>query len=341
MKNRAQKRAEAASKRQKEEPPQEEQQQATQKKIATFSEYVNKVYLPTVEVMCNNLNTLTSKKGVLKNHLMPEFGDMQLDQITGADVQNFIIDSLNGYKRSTVKLWRTFLSAIFTDAMNRGVIESNPCERTTLPKETVSADNMEEEHKWFTDDEMTYIWECAAKEDLRTQMEISLMYWTGCRQGELTVLRWKDVNWTAKEITIAHSGTNVTGQGVVVGPTKSGRTRVASVPEEVINLLKAYRKEQGVLSEYIFPNMADRSKPMQYGTAYRDLKRMGKKYGIEDIHPHKFRHTFASQAVQNGAAITDVAAALGHSGIATAQQYYIHSDSSASKRVLEKLRQAN
>ena len=212
----------------------------------------------------------------------------------------------------------------------------NPCEKVSIPKISVNAVSMEEEHKWFTSDEMEYIWTCAKNEKPRLQLELELMYWTGCRKGELVAMRWKDIDWKKRQITIAHSATYVAGKGVTIGPTKSGAARTVAIPDSTANMLKEFRRTQAEsgIREFVFASNKNIDSPIIPQRVYDDLKRFGQKYGI-DIHPHKLRHTYGSQAVQNGAAITDVSTALGHKSLSTTMDYYLHSDVSASRRVSE------
>ena len=54
------------------------------------------------------------------------------------------------------------------------------------------------------------------------------------------------------------------------------------------------------------------------------LDKFSKKNGLPHIHPHKFRHTFASITLAGGANIVDVARALGHEQVSTTENIYAH-----------------
>lgn len=53
---------------------------------------------------------------------------------------------------------------------------------------------------------------------------------------------------------------------------------------------------------------------------------MSKKLDIENIHPHRFRRTLATNLLDSGMAIQDVSKILGHANIAITQKYYYHTD---------------
>ena len=70
----------------------------------------------------------------------------------------------------------------------------------------------------------------------------------------------------------------------------------------------------------------DSSEPMNPQSPTRYLARFSKKYGIEGLHPHKLRHSFASVAITNGADIASVSEKLGHSDKAVTLRMYTHAD---------------
>ena len=72
----------------------------------------------------------------------------------------------------------------------------------------------------------------------------------------------------------------------------------------------------------------------------RYLKRFAERYGIEGLHPHKLRHSFASVAIINGADIASVSEKLGHSDKAVTLRMYTHADKESIKRAGDIFREA-
>ena len=64
----------------------------------------------------------------------------------------------------------------------------------------------------------------------------------------------------------------------------------------------------------------------------RYLQNFAKKYGVQDLHPHKLRHSFASIAITNGADIASVSEKLGHTDKAVTLRMYAHADQESIKR---------
>lgn len=125
--------------------------------------------------------------------------------------------------------------------------------------------------------------------------------------------------------------------GIYDTNTKSGKSRVVFINDIVIEKLKqwkAFQKEiiegQGLPSPvYIFTHLDGKRLSPQAPTVF--FKDFGEKYGIEDCHPHKFRHTMATLMIQNGADIKTVSEKLGHSNIEITLKLYVHTNEEAQK----------
>lgn len=70
------------------------------------------------------------------------------------------------------------------------------------------------------------------------------------------------------------------------------------------------------------------------------MKKFGERYGINDLHPHKLRHSFASVAITSGADIASVSEKLGHSDKAVTLRMYTHADAECMKRASNIFRDA-
>ena len=72
----------------------------------------------------------------------------------------------------------------------------------------------------------------------------------------------------------------------------------------------------------------------------RYFKKFGEKYGIEDFHPHKLRHTSASIGITNGADVVSVSERLGHSDTAVTLRMYAHANEESIRRAGQTVRDA-
>ena len=75
-------------------------------------------------------------------------------------------------------------------------------------------------------------------------------------------------------------------------------------------------------------------------TPTRYMQKFAKRYGIEHLHPHKLRHSFASIAIVNGADIASVSEKLGHADKSTTLRLYTHADQNSIKQASSIFREA-
>jgi site-specific recombinase XerD len=74
---------------------------------------------------------------------------------------------------------------------------------------------------------------------------------------------------------------------------------------------------------------------MRPDSATKYFANLGKKYGIQDLHPHKLRHSFASIALTNGADVVTVSKLLGHADVSTTLRFYSHTSDEKRRRAAE------
>jgi len=150
------------------------------------------------------------------------------------------------------------------------------------------------------------------KIERRAGMLLELMYATGLRISEAVELRLEHV---------------LLNEGIIlVEKGKGGKGRIAVIPGTTGKRLQEYIDEVrplilgGQASRWLFPTRSGQNIRRQ--SAWRDLKALGKKAGIEtEIHPHLLRHTCATHLLENGCDLMTVQALLGHADISTTEIY--------------------
>ena len=148
-------------------------------------------------------------------------------------------------------------------------------------------------------------------EDIRTVTIIELLYAAGLRVSELLGLRLENIN---------------TDEGWVLAFGKGGKQRFVPIHpscckrlKEYINLRAAHFVGKDVDSEVFLNN---RGKKLSRISVWKDLAALGRKANIAiPLHPHLFRHTFASHLLQGGADLRSLQEMLGHANLTTTQIY--------------------
>ncbi len=309
-------------------------------KIGTLKQYGEQVFMPMKEVTLAE-NTRDSYQGNLDHWIYPALGDFRLPDISAAEISALLFSMQSqGKALSTVLTVYTVLNLLFRMAYLTDVIDRNPMDKVERPK--ARKDELNKEGiKAYTAEEVAHILQVVDAEPLKWRAFVRLVADTGIRRGEACGLQWKYLNFKENTITIVGNLCYTKAKGVYLDNPKSGKTRTIDVDPEVMKLLRQLQAEQAetALSPYVFTQDGSAA-PMHPQSPTRYFKKLGKKSGIEDFHPHKLRHTFASVAITNGADIASVSEKLGHSDKALTLRMYTHADAESMKRTSEIFRNA-
>jgi len=147
----------------------------------------------------------------------------------------------------------------------------------------------------------------AAKEDL---LAFLLLRWTGLRGSDAVRLTWDEIDFAAHEINRL--------------TMKRKKRVVLPIPQELFFALEAERdRRQPQPDERILLNPGNRAngEPMTRPRLYQRMLALGKRAGVPDAHPHRFRDTFAVDLLARGATPYDVAKLLGDT-VDTIEKHY-------------------
>ncbi|MBQ3355673.1 MAG: site-specific integrase [Oscillospiraceae bacterium] len=357
------KRGEVLSSAERKEKAQREAQKAAA--IQTLRQYGEGVYMPKKAITTKE-STRAFYQALLEKHIYPALGDRLLPEITTADLNALLLKMQKAnYSHSTCGAVYTTLEQIFTSAYNTDLIDRNPMHKADKPAASKSV-LRDEKVKAYTIEEVHAILDGLETEPLKWRAFVRLLIDTGMRRGEACALKWRYIDAKNCKITIAgnleyssdyggseesavyYTGTRKTKSGketrgaVYYTTPKSGKSRTIEVDQSIIKLLQALRLEQGkngIISEYVF-TQDDSPLPMQPQSPTKYMARFAERFGVEDLHPHKLRHTFASIAIANGADIAAISRKLGHANVAITLRIYTHANEESEKRANQRFREA-
>ena len=309
-------------------------------KIQTLRQYGERVFMPTKAVTISE-NSRSSFQGNLDHWIYPALGDLKMPDITAANISALLLDmQAQGKAHATVIKVYTVLNTLFKMAYMSDLIPKNPMDRVERPKPRKD-EVQTQEPEAYTVEEMGYILSCLEKEPLKWQALIRLLVDTGIRRGECCGLQWKDIDFKGNTITITGNLCYTAQKGVYLDTPKSKKPRTIDVDPDVIALLHQLRLQQAshALSTFVF-TQDDSPEPMHPQSPTGYLKKFAARYGIDNLHPHKLRHSFASIAITNGADIASVSEKLGHSDKAVTLRMYTHADQESMRRASQIFRDA-
>ena len=141
---------------------------------------------------------------------------------------------------------------------------------------------------------------------LRDLAIIDLLASTGMRVGELVGLNQNDIDFDNRECIVF-------GKGSKERPVYfDARTKIH---------LKNYLNSRQDDNPALFVTLNSPYKRLQISGVEIRLRNLGRKLGINKVHPHKFRRTLATRAIDKGMPIEQVQRLLGHSKIDTTMEY--------------------
>lgn len=316
----------------------EKEKRSEAEKNPTVKQYIETVYMPEKSVAFAE-NTRDSYQRTFDNHIIPAIGDKLIKDVTTPDLRSLLVSYQKSGKShaSCIKLYN-ILNSLFDYAETGETIDHNPVSKKIRPKAAKDEEIEPESEKALSADDLNYVLECVKQEPTMWQAFIMLAADTGLRRGEECGLQWTDINFKQKTITVRRNAQYSPSKGIYVTTLKNKEVRKVDIGEETCTLLKALKKEQKK-SVWVFTKK--RSSDIIFPTTptlyYRSF---GKKYNIENFHPHTLRHTSASIAITNGADVASVADRLGHKDPSVTLRMYTHANEESTKEAGQAVRDA-
>ena len=142
--------------------------------------------------------------------------------------------------------------------------------------------------------------------EIRDLAMIDLLNSTGMRVGELVRLNISDINFNEREC-------------IVLG--KGDKQRKVYFDAKTKIHLQSYLKSRDDENDALFVSLLKPHNRLNISGVEIRMRNLGRRLNINKVHPHKFRRTLATRAIDKGMPIEQVQQLLGHSKIDTTLQY--------------------
>ena len=273
-------------------------------------------------------HTLEGYRRDINNHVNPYLGQKPLTRITPADLNDlytFLLErgriakgqsSHPGLSPTTVHGIHTILHHALKTAEAEGLLPANPAGQVMPPK-------VSNKSKRILNNEQLDALMTAIRRDNPWHDFFYTELTTGLRRGELCGLKWEDFDSNAGTLKICRTIVAQKGGNLAAGDPKTyAGKRTILLPHSTAQLLEV--RKHFALTEWVFPDFLHPERPMNPGTAYRQLKKILTEAGLPSIRFHDLRHTFATHALAGGVDAKTLSGILGHTKASFTLDTYAH-----------------
>ena len=286
--------------------------------------------------------------GIVRNHLTPALGSIQLTKLRPQHIQSYYGRALTEARQEgqpplaarTVLHHHRVLREALAQAVRWQLLARNPADGVEPPKverrenPTPSPENIDK------------LLGVAASTPYEALIHLAVM--TGLRQGELLGLRWTDINLDSGVLSVSQSAQYVNGVGMTFRPPKTPRSRRPVVLSPVvIDSLRSHRQVQVEGRLELGPVFQDHGlvfcqqdgRPIDPSNFRRSWRKIVEEAKVGHVRFHDLRHAHATQLLMAGVHPKIVSERLGHSTISITMDTYSHVLPGLQEEAVEKLDQ--
>lgn len=262
--------------------------------------------------------TLRGYQSVLRVHILPEFGNIQLGKIDPILVQDWVAEmERSGLSSSMMRQSYQCFSAIMKAAVESGYLGRTPCVGVRIPKVPVR-------DKLFLDEWQVSLLAGSVRKPY--DVLVYVLAYGGLRWGEAVALQRKNCDLLRSRLHINESAAEISGT-IHRGPTKTYEKRTVVLPSFVWDALEGHLINNVERGAEALLFSAPKGGPLRYSNFRRRIWNPVVSELPElpsNLTPHHLRHTCASLLIKAGAHSKAVQGHLGHSSITVTMDVYGH-----------------
>jgi integrase len=288
--------------------------------------------------------------------LKPYLAKLKLKNITRKQYQDALNDlKSQGKSEKTIEGVHVTGRMIFKTAIEFEMIKKDPTQFAVIPKTVKTIDQLEAEEeiiKYLEKEELSLFLKTAREKGLDKDYTVFLVLaYTGMRDGELSALKWKDVDLDEGTINITKTyynpKNNVPEYKLLPPKTKTSKRKI-TVDDVVLEELNKHKAKQNVIKmenrktyhdkDFIFTK---EEKYLGYPeitkTYVNRMRRLLKLAGLNTaLTPHSLRHTHTSLLAEAGVSLPEIMERLGHKDDEITKQVYMHTTKTMKKEASRK-----
>lgn len=270
--------------------------------------------------------SIKNKKYMIESHIIPYLGKRKMNEILPIDIirwQNTMREK--GFSPTYLRMIQNQLTALFNHASIIYNLKDNPCKKV---KKMGKPDA--DELNFWTKEEYDKFIATIDKSD-RYYVIFEILFWCGCREGELLALTVDDIDFESNQIHISKTYYRSGGKDIIAEPKTPQSVRTIDIPEFLKEEIKDY-----VERLYKYPHDA-RIFPIVAEAVQHKMKRNIEKAGVKKIRVHDLRHSHVAYLIHQGVEPLLIKQRLGHKDIGITLNTYGHLYPNEQKKLAEML----
>lgn len=290
------------------------------KKVSEWMDEWVENYLPHVEE-----TTKVGYKTKIKCYIKPAIGDILVQSLRAHHVQKMVNDMIaKGLSAKNIKDTYNNINAAMKKAVVLRMVSYNPCEGVSLPKVK------RYRAKVYDITNIHKLLELAKGTDM--YLPIFLCVTFGLRRGELLALRWSDIDFKTKTLSVRNNMVRGENGFIIKAPKSESGIRDIRFGDDTLAELRAARKQyfddmcsyQGVFQNLNFVIRQEDGSPLKPDSMTQKWERFIEHHNLPKIRLHDLRHSNATALIMAGVNPKVVQQRLGHSDVNITLNTYTH-----------------
>lgn len=270
--------------------------------------------------------SLRNKRYMMETHIIPCFGEKAMNKITPGDIIQWQNEMLaKDYSQTYLRMVQNQITALFNHAYKVYGLADNPCTRVRK----IGKSDANKMDFWTKDEYESYIQ--TVDFDSYYYVLFEILFWTGCRVGEVLALTPKDIDIAGSRIHISKTYFRMNGEDVITAPKTENSNRTIDIPQFLLKEIEEYMKRIYQLKEN------DRLFPITARAVQLYMKRHIQKANVKHIRVHDLRHSHVAYLINQGVEPLLIKERLGHRDIQITLNTYGHLYPNRQKKLAEML----
>jgi integrase len=284
----------------------------------TVAEFLKR-WLDDVVAQRNKPRTEDSYREMVRLHIEPAIGRCQLTKLNPEHVQAMMtVLTKKGLSARTVNYARTIVRRALSQAMRWGLVARNVAALVEPPREE------RRQRVVLTMAQAKSILEAVKGHRYEVLYRVALSL--GLRRGEILGLRWQDVDFAARTLTVRGTLQRIRKQLVWSTPKTVSSVRTLPIPPTLLAALQAHwERQQELWPEAVYVFVSTHGTPIDPMNLTHHFKTLAKVIGLPaELRLHDLRHSCATMMIAQGIHPRVIMQTLGHSQISTTMDIYGH-----------------